>query len=174
MLNQPPKTYNETYNASGNEDLSTLGITTVAQLRPADIRSAAATTKDGEMARKSLSAVLTQMIKNNSDIRYAYILQPAAKGAGFQLLVDSLTYASDATLDRNRNGKVDADEKAPTPGTVYVYDLYSNAMVTTTFDTPASGLRMYMPIRDEQGNTIAILALVRSNIVMPTTFMPMH
>lgn len=141
----------------GDQSLRILAEKTAVQLRPADIQSAL---RDREASYR-LYTILVDTMRMN-DLRYAFIVTPTTVADTFILVLDSYTYAPALSLDANDNGRIDIDEKPAEPGTRYVYPSFTNAMQTAVFDGSSIGeMGVYVPVKDGNGVTVAVLALVK-------------
>ncbi len=144
----------------GNERLITLATLLSAKIRPADLRQAFVEDSSGP-AVKSLYDLLSDMQHANSSVTYAYILKPATAEDAFQLIVDSFTLAPLSVLDTNHNGTIDADERPAVVGTTYLHYLFTPALSGPVVDsTLGTDIAVYVPVRDEEGNAIAVLGIV--------------
>ena len=143
----------------GDQSLRVLAETTVKKLRIADIASASAVRRDEDAAHR-LYAVLVDTLHMNK-LKYAFIVVPGSAPDTYTLVLDSYTYAPVDVLDFNRNGKIDSDEKPAEPGSSYVYHTFTAALEVPVFDQSSAGeLGVYVPVKDDNGTTVALLALV--------------
>ncbi len=167
-VRQPTFNVPQPFVDGGYEHLATLALLTASLIRPADIRDAdPANLKGTAKAMKSISDVLTELLRTNPSVQYAYLLKPQKKLDTFQLVLDTYTFAGVDGLDQNHNGFVDASEKPAAPGTLFSYRLYTPALDHLVLDqSSANGIAIYVPVRDEYNNTIAVLAIVESGADM--------
>lgn len=145
---------------TSDEALKILAGLTAAKIRPADIR-ASATKRHDDSAERSIYAVLHDAISLNPMLYHAYVVRPTDVESTFALVVDNFTYASASELDINGNGRVDAEEKPADLNVLYKFMPFVRAMKGVLVDTSSRGVTtVYMPVVDENGNVIAVLALV--------------
>ncbi|MFH1444699.1 MAG: ATP-binding protein [Candidatus Peregrinibacteria bacterium] len=102
-------------------------------------------------------------------IRFAYIMRRTEDPLTLEFVVDADALSSLEELDRNRNGMVDDDEAPGLPGDPYsVSDIPS--LQNDAFDGPTTDPGIthdqwgylfsgYAPIRDQQGNAVAVLGI---------------
>jgi|GEM_PF-1599401 len=144
----------------GHERVVTLATLLSAQIRAADLRAALEQGGKGSAVR-ILYRLLANAQRAYPETTYLYILQPTDIPDTFRLVVDSYTFAPLSTLDVNMNGKLDADEQPSTIGTAYLHSMYTSALLGPVVDTTLSdGVAAYVPVRDEEGKALAVLAVV--------------
>lgn len=129
-------------------------------------------------------------IRDSSEkIRFVYIMRKTDDPNVLEFVADADSLSSDAELDINANGKVDANEEASYPGDTY--DISTTpAMQGPAFEGPVTDeefskdewgtwMSAYAPIVDSQNNVIAILGIDMSaasyqeleNSVFPLMFL---
>jgi uncharacterized membrane protein (UPF0127 family) len=144
----------------GNERLITLATLLSSKIRPSDLRQAVVENSGGA-AVKGLYDLLSETQQANPSVTYMYLLKPATAADAFQLLVDSFTLAPLSVLDTNHNGSIDADERPAVVGTTYLHYLFTPALSGPVIDsTLGDDIAVYVPVRDEEGNGIAVLGIV--------------
>ncbi|OGJ62715.1 hypothetical protein A3A67_02245 [Candidatus Peribacteria bacterium RIFCSPLOWO2_01_FULL_51_18] len=157
-VNQPVKS-NPRGLEPGHEYLTVLAKSIAAKIRPADVRDTLKESGSGAITR-SLYQFLALEQTRHPELNYLYIVVPAEENF-FVLLVDSYTFAPDTFLDVDGNGEVDEEEAPLAPGTQVEYKYFIPALENTIIDiSPDLETAAFTPIRDEYGNTIAILAIV--------------
>lgn len=145
--------------SGGDQSLRVLAETVATRLRIADIAAAASARHDQEAAHRLYSTLVDTIHKNN--LRYAFIIVPTKTADTFTLVLDSYTYAPVDVLDANGNGVLDNDEKPAAVGSSYLYATFTDALFAPVFDQSNTGdLGVYVPVKDDNGTTVAILALV--------------
>ncbi len=144
-----------TYIEAGAESLVTLAMTTAAQVRPADIRDADPVGQPKSVSQTALSKVLSKMMAYNPPVRYAYILKTQKQAGTFQLVAAARSPFEQGMFDFNKNIGV-AGSKTAVLGDMLVYRFFTNAL-----DRDSDGtVSVYVPIRDEFGVSIGLVALV--------------
>jgi uncharacterized membrane protein (UPF0127 family) len=142
--------------------LKILGETTVQKIRLSDVLAAGAAVPDHDAARR-IYQTLADTVKQTQGVRYIYVVLPAEEKDTFALVVDNFTFAGSEALDTNGNGRVDTDEKPATPGDLYVYPLFTDALKKAVLDTTlGSDTAYYVPIKDPYGVPVGVLAVVES------------
>jgi len=137
-----------------------LAEVTASRFRKADILAASKQFPD-ETSAHQLYSLLFDVISRN-DVRYGFIVVPTDVPDTFQLVLDNYSFAPPDVLDVNNNGTIDADEKPADRGATYNYPLFTRALSGFVFDTSITGeIAVYVPIKDDNGTTIGILALVK-------------
>ena len=146
----------------GYEALTTLAALISGEIRPADIREAIAQDRPGTKVFE-LYNFLSRTQKSHPEVTYLYLVRPTDKKDVFQLMVDSFSFAPTSVLDVNDNGKVDADEMPVPLGTQFEHSLYTSALSGPVLDTTLGmDIAVYVPVRDENGATLAVLGVVES------------
>ncbi len=146
----------------GYEALDTLAALISGEIRPADIRETLAQDRPGTKVFE-LYNFLSRTLKAHPEVTYLYLVRPTDKKDVFQLMVDSFSFAPTSVLDVNNNGKVDADEMPVPLGTRFEHSLYTTALSGPVLDTTlGADIAIYVPVRDENGATLAVLGVVES------------
>jgi len=144
----------------GHEPMLTLATLLSVQVRPADLRAAFGQNVGGSSVRM-LYGFLSGAQQAHPELTYLYFVRPTDRPDTFRLVVDSYTFAPLSVLDVNRNGKVDPDEQPARVGTRYVHELFTQALLGPVIDvTLGEDIAAYVPVRDEEGNAIAVLGVV--------------
>ncbi|OIO53482.1 hypothetical protein AUJ46_04760 [Candidatus Peregrinibacteria bacterium CG1_02_54_53] len=102
-------------------------------------------------------------------VRFAYIMRKTENPEILEFVIDADALSSLEELDRNRNGSVDIDEEPGLPGDPYlVSDIPSLRNDAFNGPTTDPGITRdqwgylfsgYAPIRDQQGNAVAVLGI---------------
>lgn len=120
---------------------------------------------------RQLVALLSEIKKKNDRIEYIWVMRRSEQRPGFsEFVAENDTLADDAELDQNHNGVVDAGEQRVVPGMLFEESMeypelhagYSGPAADRTIgkmDQWGVSLSGYAPIRDANGNSIAVLGV---------------
>ncbi len=155
------------------EEVKAIAATAMAQLNPlamdiANIKDISDTTRP---EYKYITALLNEIRNSNSSLKYAYILRPLKSGTLTEFVIDADSMLSQ-DIDNNGDGKIDELDNFSLPGEVYdlnaSHDYFTKILKEPTADPHpftdkwGTWISGFAPIKDESGNTIAILGVDRS------------
>ena len=144
----------------GDQSLRILAESIATSLRVSDISAASGSDGSNEAVYRLYETLFGTVRKNG--LSYAFIVVPTKQENTFTLLVDNFSFASNETLDLNGNGRIDPAEKPASRGSTYFYSPFTDALSGPRFDGSGDGgLAVYVPVKNADGQTVAVLALVR-------------
>ena len=124
----------------------------------------------GNEASRLLARILKMIKQRVSRVEFIYIMQRSNDPKYLEFVVEDDTYDSVAELDRNGDGKLEGIEIPVGPGTIFEESLKFPAAFEA-FERPSADkditiadkwdvvLTGYAPIKDKQGNSIAVLGV---------------
>ncbi|MDD5056077.1 MAG: HAMP domain-containing sensor histidine kinase [Candidatus Peribacteraceae bacterium] len=132
----------------------------------------AGATPDSSPALRDATLKLRRIRESTDGIRFAYIMRKTADPALHEFVADADLGLPADSLDRNRNGVIDPDEKPAQPGERYDWSpspvLGQDAFLRPTadedisFDQWGAVISGYAPIMTEDGRTVAVLGIDKS------------
>ncbi len=113
---------------------------------------------------------LYEVVEANADVKYAYLMRRGDVPSVVKFVADAYGLLTEEELDENENGVLDPEEIVPLPGDPYPLDDAYPALGNEAFYFPtaeknlstdqwAQLLAGYAPIKDEDGNTIAVVGI---------------
>lgn len=139
------------------------------QFDPADIAALAESEDPEDPAFDRVVRKLWFIRESVPAARFAYIMRRTDDAMTLAFVADADALSNPAELDWNRNGTVDEDEEPGMPGDEYDIsevpalqsDAFENAATDEDFTIDQWGTLMsgYAPIRDENGDAIAIIGI---------------
>lgn len=137
-----------------------------------DARDVQAIHSPADMDSKAFRRLVTALgeIRMSADhIRFAYIMRRTEDPMILAFVADADALGTLEELDLNGNGRVDSDEEGSHPGELYDIsempalqnEAFARATVDREFTEDQWGILLsgYAPIRDENGNVIAVLGI---------------
>jgi hypothetical protein len=147
-----------------------LASTAVLLVDPAQVQVLSGPDPVRRPEARTLAAQLDAIRSRSPDIRYVWIMRRAAAGgAAMEFVIANETFHSFEELDANRDGKLDPDEVAAQPGDPF--DASRAPELQRGFEAPTAdrgydvtdqwgvALSGYAPIRNREGNAIAVLGV---------------
>ncbi|HBA86222.1 MAG TPA: hypothetical protein DCZ95_19240 [Verrucomicrobia bacterium] len=137
---------------------------------PAEVEAVRTPADRNTPACENLVSVLNEITKRSPHINYAYIARKADKPGYVSFVALDTLVRSSAAPDINHNGVIDPGERALQIGDIYAdtprypdmmegFDRPTADRAISTHDEWNVGLSGYAPIRDANGNAIAILGV---------------
>jgi hypothetical protein len=147
-----------------------LASTAVLLVDPAQVRAVSGPGAAAHPAARALAATLDAVQEASPDIRYVWIMRRRAEdGDAVEFVVSNETFAAFEALDVNRNGVLEPEEQAAQPGEPF--DAAAVPELLRGFEAPTAdrsydvtdqwgvALSGYAPVRDHEGNAIAVLGV---------------
>lgn len=168
------------------ERLTSIAATAALQFSPDEIEAIQDRNDLGKQELKDITGKMNAIRDNNSNLQYIYILRPTENPDTQIFVADADTLASLEELDENENGILDEEENPPQPGDEYDSSelpafkeaLNGTAISDYELNTDQWGtfLSGYAPIKDEEGNVLAVLGIdvevSEFNVLVRATLIP--